>query len=154
VQIWSNPIPVGVVLLPVRRDGQTGLLVIRRGIEPRRGMLALAGGFLEDHETWQAGSARELREETGIHVDPALVQPFWWTSTEPRPNRVLLFGEAPPLDASRLPAFTPTDETTARGLVFGPDGLGPLSAFPLHLEAMVRWFRQRNLSGPHGFLEV
>src|SRR6187402_854244 len=39
---WSNPLPVAVVLLPVKSgDGQTGLVVVRRDIEPFRGELAL-----------------------------------------------------------------------------------------------------------------
>ena len=33
-QVWANPIPVSVVLVPVVKDGKTGLLVIRRGIQP------------------------------------------------------------------------------------------------------------------------
>ena len=33
VQVWANPIPVSVVLLPVVDGARTGLLVIRRGIE-------------------------------------------------------------------------------------------------------------------------
>jgi len=41
--VWSNPIPVSVVLVPVERDGRTGLLVVRRDIEPKRGLLALVG---------------------------------------------------------------------------------------------------------------
>ncbi|MBI1877066.1 MAG: hypothetical protein HYR94_02315 [Chloroflexi bacterium] len=39
---FRNPAPVAVVLLPV----EDGLLVIRRGIEPQRGQLALPGGFI------------------------------------------------------------------------------------------------------------
>jgi ADP-ribose pyrophosphatase YjhB (NUDIX family) len=75
-----------------RRDGQRGdgrgggLLVVRRS--SRKGKLALAGGFLEEHETWAEGAAREVREEAGIAIDPAKLEPFWFTSTAPRPNRV------------------------------------------------------------------
>src|SRR3954471_23258251 len=69
-QVWANPIPVSVVLVPVKREGRTGLLVVRRAIEPKKGKLALVGGFLEEHETWAEGGAREIREETGVNVDP------------------------------------------------------------------------------------
>jgi NADH pyrophosphatase NudC (nudix superfamily) len=51
-QIWANPIPVSVVIVPIVRGIRTGVLVIRRGIEPGKGKLALVGGFLEEHETW------------------------------------------------------------------------------------------------------
>lgn len=58
---YVNPVPVAVLLLPV----DDGLLVIRRAIEPRKGQLALPGGFIDLGESWQAAAARELREETG-----------------------------------------------------------------------------------------
>lgn len=153
-EIWSNPIPVGVVLLPVKSAGRLGLLVIRRGIDPRMGLLAFAGGFLEDHETWQAGAARELSEETGILVDPATIQPFWFTSSQPRPNRVLLFGEAPAVEATALPKFEATSETTARGVVFGDEGLDALFAFPLHVAAARKWLAAHALTGANGFTEL
>lgn len=148
VQVWSNPIPVSVVLLPVRHAAGEGLLVVRRSIEPKRGLLALTGGFLEDHETWQQGGAREVREETGVELDPATLAPFWFTSTAPRPNRVLLFSVAPPIDATALPAFSPSSETSERGLIFGPDGLERVFAFELHAAAVQRYFAASGVSGP------
>jgi len=154
VEVWANPIPVGVVLLPVRASGgreRTGLLVIRRGIEPAIGKLALVGGFLEEHETWAEGAARELREETNVIVDPKSLEPFWFTSTAPRPNRVLLFASAPPTDTASLGAFAPDHEVTERGLVFGPDGLESVFAFPLHVEAARRFFAARDITGPHAY---
>src|SRR5690242_8197065 len=69
---YRNPLPVAVALVQV--DG--GLLCIRRTIEPKKGELALPGGFLEVGETWQEGCARELREETGVIVSPDEVQLF------------------------------------------------------------------------------
>jgi ADP-ribose pyrophosphatase YjhB (NUDIX family) len=147
VTIWANPIPVSVVLQPVKDHGREGLLVVRRSIEPRKGLLALVGGFLEEHETWQVGGAREIREETGVVVDPVGIEPFWFTSTEPKPNRVLLFSTARPIEASEMPAFAPSNETSERGLVFGPDGLDALFAFPLHVEAAKRWFAARGVTG-------
>ena len=152
--IWANPIPVSVVLLPVVTDGRTGVLVIRRGIQPGLGKLALVGGFLEEHETWAEGGARELREETGVHVDAAKLQPFWFTSTEPKPNRVLLFSVHEPVQAKDLAPFAPDHETTERGLVFGPEGLADLFAFPLHVAALRRFFEARGISGAHGYTGI
>jgi ADP-ribose pyrophosphatase YjhB (NUDIX family) len=142
-QVWANPIPVSVVLVPVIRGERTGLLVVRRAIEPRKGKLALVGGFLEEHETWAEGGAREIREETGVVVDSSTLEPFWFTSTAPKPNRVLLFSVAAPLDASALGPYVPNDETSERGLVFGSDGLDEVFAFPLHVEAARRFFSER-----------
>jgi ADP-ribose pyrophosphatase YjhB (NUDIX family) len=151
VQVWANPIPVSVVLVPIEDGARTGLLVVRRGIEPRRGLLALVGGFLEEHESWQIGGAREIQEETGVVVDPATFAPFWFTSTEPRPNRVLLFSIAAPVAAASLPPFVENTEVTERGVVFGPDGLDDLFAFPLHVAALRRFFAERSILGPHDY---
>lgn len=152
--IWANPIPVSVVLVPVAKDGRTGLLTIRRAIEPQIGKLALVGGFLEEHETWQQGGAREVVEETGVKVDAKTLTPFWFTSTEPRPNRVLLFSVAAPMDASALGTFTPDHETSERGLVFGPDGLEEIFAFPLHIQAVRRFFTERAIVGAHAYVQA
>ncbi len=152
--IWANPIPVSVVLVPVVANARTGLLVIRRGIEPGKGKLALAGGFIEEHETSSEGGAREVHEETGVTVDATQLTPFWFTSTAPRPNRVLLFSLAPPLDVAALGAYTPDHETLERGLIFGPGGLDAVFAFGLHAEAARRFFAERHLNGDHGYVTV
>lgn len=57
-----------VALAPV--DGRQHLLVVRRGREPYAGQWALPGGFLEVDEDFAPGAARELREETGVDLDP------------------------------------------------------------------------------------
>ncbi len=148
---WVNPVPVSVILVPVNRGGRTGLLVVRRGIEPGIGKLALAGGFVDAEESWENAGAREVEEETGLSVSAADIQPFWFTSTEPRPNRVLLFGTAPALEISLVSVFEPTNETTERGLVFGPKGLDEVFAFSLHCEAAAQWFFQEDLNGSHDY---
>lgn len=149
VTVWSNPIPVCVALVPVRHGDTAGLLALRRGITPCLGMLALPGGFLEDHESWQSGAARELREEVDVVIDPATLRPFWYASSAPRTNRVLLFSEAAPIELASLPVFTPNHETLERGVVWGPDGLDEVFAFPLHVEAARRWFEAARIAGPH-----
>lgn len=149
--LWSNPIPVCVVVVPVEDDGRTGVLVIRRAVPPHVGRLALPGGFLEDHETWQHGAAREVREETGASIDPAALAPLSFASSVPRHNRLLLFSLAPPLAVSALPPFHADAETLERGLVFGPGGLDDVFAFPLHVEAIARFFASRGAHGPHDF---
>ena len=134
-QIWANPVPVAVALVPIVCGARTGLLVVRRAIPPV-GKLALVGGFVEDHESWQSCAARELREEVNVAIEPASLQPMWFVSSEPVPNRVLLFGLASPLDARALPAFVPNGEASERGVIFGVQDL----AFPLHVEAVRRYF--------------
>src|ERR1041385_8550592 len=60
-QVWANPIPVCVALVPIKTPDGTGLLTIRRAIPPGIGRLALVGGFLEEHERWQDGRSEERR---------------------------------------------------------------------------------------------
>lgn len=153
-QVWANPIPVSIVLVPVVRSGQTGLLVVRRAIEPRKNLLALVGGFLEEHETWAEGGAREIREETNVAVDAAALTPFWFASTEPKPNRVLLFSLAPPLDVATLGPYQRNAETSERGLVFGPAGLEEVFAFPLHADAARRFFATLSITSGHDYIPV
>jgi len=151
VEIWANPVPVAVVLAQVVDGYRTGLLVVRRAIPPAVGKLALVGGFIEEHETWQQAGAREVREETAAHIEPATLEPMWYASSDPRPNRVLLFALAPAMPVSSLPPFTANTESSERGLIYGPGGLEDVFAFPTHIEAARRYFSERDVTGPHGF---
>lgn len=146
-QTWANPIPVAVVLLPVIDGARTGLLVVRRAIPPV-GKLALVGGFVEEHESWQTCAARELREEAGVAIAPATLEPLWYASSEPRPNRVLLFALAPAIDAAALPPFSPSAEASQRGIFFGAGTAGGPDdelGFPLHAEAARRYFARAGI---------
>jgi ADP-ribose pyrophosphatase YjhB (NUDIX family) len=147
-QTWANPIPVAVVLLPVIDGGRTGLLVVRRAIPPV-GKLALVGGFVEEHEPWQVCAAREMREETGVVIDPTTLEPLWYASSAPRPDRVLLFSHAPAIDAAALPPFAPNTEASQRGVWFGAGGDAPDDelGFSLHAEAARRYFARAGLAG-------
>jgi ADP-ribose pyrophosphatase YjhB (NUDIX family) len=144
-EIWANPIPVGVALVPVG----DGLLAIRRGIPPGVGKLALVGGFIEEHESWQAACARELREEANVTVDPASLSVLWVASSEPKPNRVLIFAVSDPVD--ELPPFVPNSETLERGVIYGPGGLESDFVFSTHIEAARRYFASRGVTRDHGF---
>lgn len=63
-------VTVDVVLLTLR-DERLHVLMVQRGAHPWRGSLALPGGFLRQDEHLAAGARRELREETGLDVEPA-----------------------------------------------------------------------------------
>lgn len=129
---YSNPIPVAVLLLPV----DDGILVVRRGIEPAKGKLALPGGFIETGETWQEGGVRELREEAGVIVSPNDVSEFMVHSANE--NRlVLIFGLCKPLKSWELQPFTPSEESPERLILNKPTEL----AFELHTLAVAKWFQ-------------
>jgi ADP-ribose pyrophosphatase YjhB (NUDIX family) len=151
ITVWANPIPVSVVIVPVIDGAETGILVVRRAIPPQIGKLGIVGGFLEEHESWQQGGVREIREETGALVDPATLEPMWFASSEPKPNRLLLFSVATAIPVSALPPFHSDAETSERGLVFGPDGLEDVFAFPTHIEAARRYFGGRGVTRNHAF---
>jgi 8-oxo-dGTP diphosphatase len=56
---------VGAVIVD---DGR--VLLVRRGTEPMLGKWTLPGGMLEVGESLMAGVVREVREETGLTVEP------------------------------------------------------------------------------------
>lgn len=130
---YVNPLPVAVLVLPV----DDGVLTIRRGIEPRKGQLALPGGFIDMGEAWRAACARELREETGIVIDAESVELF---DVHSAPDGTLLvFGIAPKALGSSLPAFVATAETSERVVVTEPVEL----AFPLHTRVLRDFFARK-----------
>jgi ADP-ribose pyrophosphatase YjhB (NUDIX family) len=49
---------------------QGRVLLVRRGREPLKGDWSLPGGLLELGESLEAGVIREIREETGLTVEP------------------------------------------------------------------------------------
>lgn len=65
--VWQNSKPVASVIV---RDGDEVLLG-KRAVDPHRGFWGVPGGNLEYDEHPADGAVRELREETGLRVDPA-----------------------------------------------------------------------------------
>jgi len=67
---WPMPGPrircVGAIIT----DGTGRLLLIQRGHEPEEGRWSLPGGRVRPGESDPEAVAREVREETGLHVEP------------------------------------------------------------------------------------
>ena len=58
--------PVVGVGAVVMKDGK--VLLVKRGIDPNKGLWAIPGGSLKLGETLQQGAEREIMEETGITI--------------------------------------------------------------------------------------
>ncbi|KAI9008508.1 ADP-ribose pyrophosphatase [Hyaloraphidium curvatum] len=150
---YSNPLPVALCMVPVEESGpegaaspqRTGLLLIRRGITPGKGLLAFPGGFVETGETWQQGAARECFEETGLAVNPEQLRIQTLTSILDSPvlSHLLIFSIAPPIRASALPPFEESREVTERTVAY--ERLPKETfAFPAHWDVFNAWFEARD----------
>lgn len=61
---YMNPAPASAVVIV--QDGK--VLLVRRAMEPRRGLWSLPAGFVEIDETVRECAVREAKEETGLEV--------------------------------------------------------------------------------------
>ncbi len=57
------------ILLSVNSDGDSVVLLVKRGNEPFKGQWAFPGGFVNEGERAIEAARRELHEETGILID-------------------------------------------------------------------------------------
>lgn len=148
---FKNPTPVAVAIIPVETKvsynikGQEIELELnvavygRRNIEPKLGMLALPGGFVNEMERLETGGKREVKEETGLEITEDEFKLF---RSEITPNnRNLIFGITPtrtPDIAVILEENWKNDEEIRKetqGFVIA--GLNiPDAAFPLHQKAL------------------
>ncbi len=62
---YLNPIVAAGALVEV--DGKVAL--VRRGVEPGKGLWALPSGYVEADETAEEAAARETREEIGLEIE-------------------------------------------------------------------------------------
>lgn len=128
---YLNPLPVAVVLMPVA----SGVVVIRRHTEPRKGTLTLPGGYVDFGETWQEAAGRELREETGIVV-PALDIRLYDVQNG-LDNTLVVFGLAPRHPDGIVRPFR-SEETEEVVVITRPVELG----FTMHTDVVARYFRE------------
>lgn len=156
---YKNPTPVAVAIIPVETKvaynikGQDIELDInlavygRRNIEPKLGMLALPGGFVNEMERLETGGKREVKEETGLEITEDEFKLF---RSEITPNnRNLIFGITPtrtPDIATTLEENWKNDEEIRKetqGFVIA--GLNiPDAAFPLHQKALGIYLNEVN----------
>jgi 8-oxo-dGTP diphosphatase len=60
--------PILAVSAAIFRDGK--VLIIRRGRPPGKGIYTLPGGVVETGEALMDAAVREVREETGLEIEP------------------------------------------------------------------------------------
>ena len=68
LQFVNAPFPPTFVTVDAVVINSGHVLMVRRRIPPGKGLLALPGGFLNQHETIRDGMLRELEEETRIKI--------------------------------------------------------------------------------------
>ena len=110
-------VTVDVVLLTIR-DERLQVLVVERGSQPWRGSLALPGGFLRQSEDLADGARRELREETGLDVEPAHLEQLGTFGAPDRDPRARTVSVAYLAVLPSLP--TPVAGTDAAGASWQP----------------------------------
>ncbi|HYH36795.1 MAG TPA: NUDIX hydrolase [Azospirillum sp.] len=65
---YQNPLIVVGSVVTWSDGGEDRILMCRRAIEPRKGFWTLPAGFMEEHETTQAGAMREAWEEARARI--------------------------------------------------------------------------------------
>jgi len=71
---YENPKPTATLICPKGEE----ILLVKRAVEPGKGLWGLPGGFIEMNETPQMAAVRELKEETGL---TGVVEKFLGTSS-------------------------------------------------------------------------
>ena len=133
--IWENPIPVSVIVQPVKDASGYSVLLVRRAIPPKIGELALPGGYVDRKESGAEAACRELREECGIICKRPEDLSFFGERIDRDKNLLLLFWVAPTIDLSALPTLSPNDEVSE--LVVTEKSME--LAFPYHTDALHRY---------------
>lgn len=129
---YLNPIPVVVALVPIGN----GLVVIRRNTDPQKGTLTFPGGYIDSGESWQEAAARELLEETGIHIKAEDFRLY--DVKNGLDNTIVVFGLGPEQPSEALKQFQ-SEETQEVLTINCPMNLG----FPNHTEIAYSYFEKK-----------
>jgi 8-oxo-dGTP diphosphatase len=106
-------VTVDIVIFTIQSE-ELKVLLVKRGIPPFKGQLALPGGFVHDDESLDEAAMRELREETGVS-DVFLEQlySFGEPGRDPRERIITVaYYALISADRSQLAAGTDTTEAT------------------------------------------
>ena len=119
-------------------DARGRLLLVRRAHEPAKGCWSIPGGRKEPGETDAEATAREVFEETGLHV---VVGDLVGTVELDAPDRSIYLVRdyrCLPLDGVDLSAVRAADDADDAGW-FGPEEVRRLACSPGLVEALTGW---------------
>jgi len=105
-------VTVDIVIFTIQSE-ELKVLLVKRGIPPFKGQLALPGGFVHEDESLDEAAMRELREETGVS-DVYLEQlySFGKPGRDPR-ERIITVAYYALISADRSQLAAGTDTTEA-----------------------------------------
>lgn len=105
-------VTVDIVIFTIQSE-ELKVLLVKRGIPPFKGQLALPGGFVHEDESLDEAAMRELREETGVS-DVYLEQlySFGEPGRDPR-ERIITVSYYALISADRSQLAAGTDTTEA-----------------------------------------
>lgn len=115
----------------VEREGQ--VLLVRRRLNPRRGMWSLPAGFVDFGEDPAEAAVRECCEETGLQVEVTGLLAVAAGREHPRGADIVIVYSAHCIGGDLVPS-----DDVDRAAYFGPDQLPPL-AFRATEVAVGRW---------------
>ncbi|MGQ3411102.1 NUDIX domain-containing protein [Natrinema sp. LN54] len=85
--VWHNPVPCAGVAVVDATGPEPAVLCVERGVPPGVGEWTIPGGHMETGEEPATAAARELREETGVVVDPADLEILGASAMPPREGK-------------------------------------------------------------------
>ncbi len=118
----------------VEREGQ--VLLVRRGVDPQKGLWCLPAGYVEYDEGPVTAVLREVREETGLLIRISDLLAAYHVRSDPRGMGVILVYRAFPIGGE----LTPGDDASEVGF-FAPDQIPTDLAFASTRRALLRWRR-------------
>jgi 8-oxo-dGTP diphosphatase len=139
--VYEHPRPALTAdMLVVAGDpgGERSVLMIRRGGDPFRGMLALPGGFVDVGETVEQAALRELEEETGVAPEAAELRLAGVYSQPGRDPRGWTVSALFRIDVGERPPARPGDDAAAVEWVSVAEALRNPAWFAFDHDRMLR----------------
>ncbi len=129
--------PKVAVIAQVEQDGR--VLLVRRAVNPAKGLWALPGGYMDAGEMPEAALRREVLEEVGLAVTVARLLAIYPMVNGSGPSQgIVLAYQAHPWGGQT--ELTPQDDVSEAGW-FGPDELPAELAFESTQTQLAAWRR-------------